>query len=197
MIPSQGTQHPVSQTAYMHRGTSPYTIWYAGCQNQTAFSTRALIVDTLTAYEIVLSRPVVLSKISFEITTSGGAGSKTRCGIYRATSLTNTYPSSLVVDGGEKDTTVAASVQTTASLSVAMPAGNYWLTFNCGTAAPTLRAIPAGGQSSLMGADASTLISLGGRITVASAYAALPATFPAGGAIPAGGNNHVIALELS
>lgn len=197
MIPAQGFRKWNSQTSYFHRGTSPYTIWYAGCQNQTAFTTGSPALNFFLAYSFTLSRPAILSKLSFEVTTDGAAGSKGRAGIYRATSLGNQYPAGLVVDGGEHDCTTIG-VKTTSSLTVAMSAGEYWLVSHFGTAAPVCRIQSGiGNNPSVLGTD-STLASLNSGWQLSRAYAALPSTFTAGATRASTGlNMPIVALELS
>lgn len=181
---SQGTQRANNQTTYMGRGTTPLNMWYSGVQNATAFTTTGPTNDFLYAQAFIISRQLIIAKISFELTTSGAAGSKARVGIYKNTSPTVLYPSDLFLDSGEFDTTVTARILTTSGLSTVIPPGIYWFVTLTGTAVPTLRCLSAANYPHILGAP-STLATLNQRLLVARAYGALPASFPAGGAFSA------------
>jgi hypothetical protein len=196
MINSQGMARTKTITAYMHRGTvNPITMWYSGIQNQTVFSNANPALNQLRCYPIVLSRQCLLSKISFEVTTGGTAGSVGRCGIYRCTSIGNMYPSSLVVDSGEFDCTSIA-VKTTGSLSVVLSAGIYFLATNFSVAAPNCRLVSSAAHPFHIWGALNTLVTLPDLMFVALAYGALPSSFPAGGGL-ASSNCIEVALEFA
>lgn len=192
-LPAQGIQSWPSLTSFFQRGTSPNEIWYAlGCQNQTAFSTQAWNLNNLSASLFEVSRTVTLDRIAFEVTTGGSAGSVGRCGIYRAASLSNFYPSTLVVDGGEKDTTSVAVHST--NVTVTLSPGSYWVCMLFGVAAPTLRR--ANSQGYELGSP-STLATLNSNLDVAFTYAALPATFPASASLVVGSRRILVGARFS
>lgn len=197
LSPAQGLRRWPSVTSFFQRGTTPNEIWYAlGAQNQTAFGTNAQTVGSLRARIFTVSRTVVLDRIAFEVTTGGAGGSVGRVGIYNVTGLANEYPSSLVVDGGEQDTT-STGVKA-ATISVTLAPGVYAAAWNFGTAAPTCRIFVAASYPSFVGAP-STMATTNLYLLVASAYGSLPATFPAGGTLQTGASSGhpVVAARFS
>lgn len=179
MLNSQGILKTPSQSSYIQRGTSPMTIWYTGAQNQTAFLVAVAPITSRFLWPIMISRPVTLSKISFEVTTGGGAGSVARCGLYRSTSTTNIYPSTLVVDGGEQDTS-GIGVKTTSDLSIKLSAGLYYGCYQSGVAAPTVRVAPPAGVSHILGTFFTTLALTIPTLSAVIPYTALTSTLAAG-----------------
>lgn len=193
MISAQGSKHVMAQTGFLNKGSGGVgPLWYAGCQNQTPFTTiGGYTLNIIYTTPFSISRAVILTKISFEVAVGGAAGSRTRVGIYRATSLSNMYPSSLVVDGGDYDATVTG-VKTTGGLSILMAPGQYWAAMNSGVASPTLRSVSVN-NAGFFGRDNTFAFALG--LSGVSAYGALPAVFPVGGSI----NNtfNLIAMEFA
>lgn len=168
------------------QGGGGLTPWYVlGTNNNNSLIAGAVTANTLYACPFIApARGATLDRIGFAVTTLlAGNG---RCGIYNATSDTNLYPSSLVVDGGSISTATTGAKTTT--ISQALTPGNlYWAAY-LGDAAPSLRCHQAGTATGLLGVD-STLTSGGGRgIQVALAFAALPATFTAGATITVTGS---------
>jgi hypothetical protein len=198
MNPPQGILQNPSIENYYHRatGAAGITAWYTGAVNQLAHLTSSAGVDNIFAYPVVLESGIIDS-VAFEVTT-GVATSVGRCGIYKNTSDSVMYPSSLVVDGGSQDCSTNA-VKTTSSLSLLIIAGLYWFVFACGVATLTaMRAIQPGGLSPItgyraaMGANAHTII------TGAFSYTSLPTTFPAGlPANAAGTNARLVAVHYA
>jgi len=180
---------------FRQHGTSPVERWYgAGIAAGTDLGTFSTTVNVLRAIPFFAPRGGTLDKLSFNVTASGSAGSKARVGIYRATSHTNLYPSSLVVDGGEI-ATITNGVKTS-SISVALTPGElYYFAVLTGTSAPTLRAVTAPSAFPLLGIDTSMGTALGTFWTVSLAYAALPASFP-GAATVGTGSFPLIAAHL-
>ncbi len=196
MIPAQGVRKSYSQTAFMQRGTSPLTMWYCGAQNQVAFGVYGpATTGVLLLRLMVLARPAVVSKLSVEVTTVSGAGGVVRPVIYRAISLTNLYPGSLVVDGGELDVT-GLGVKTVSGLAVALSAGVYWTGVFPGVSAASFRAVSNIGDPHLLGA-LNTLATLRNRIFAVVAYGAAPASFPAGATVDASATIPAVAMEFA
>lgn len=137
-------------------------------------------VDTLYAVPFMSCRSGTVDRLGFEVTIVGGAGSKTRAGIYTSSGLKNLYPKTLVVDGGEFDTSSGANVKAAVISQLLLPNTLYWFVILSGTATPTVRGVlgpdvwPILGYPSTLGANPQTLLS------VAQAYGTLPSTFPAG-----------------
>jgi hypothetical protein len=157
-------------------GTAVFENWYAGIANQTAYGSGTATVGQVRAYPALFGRSGYIDRIGFETTVVGGAGSVSRVGIYRATSRWNVFPSSLVVDGGEKDTAASFGVFST-TVNIFLEAGWYWIATLVGTASPTFRRVGAGtiigaaGINSTMGATPNRFY------FYALAYGALPAQF--------------------
>jgi hypothetical protein len=181
IAPSQGVRRWNHQTSYFQRGTNPVERWYAlGVQNQTAFSILAVTSNNLRARPFSISKPITLDRLSFEVTTGGGAGSKARCGLYNATSLKNLYPSSLIVDGNEFDTTVGNEGNKASTIAVTLSPGTYWFAYLAGTTGPSVRTLSAGGREASGMAVDNTLSQMWLQIVLSFTYAALPSTFPGG-----------------
>lgn len=173
----QGTGHFPNFSTPMQRGTSPLECWYSGVVNQNAYTTATAQFNNLFAYPVTIGGSGFIDRIAFEVTT-GVATSVGRCGIYRATSKFNIYPSERIVDGGEQDCSSAAIKSST--VSVFLAPGLYWFVIHTGVASPTVRAGSAAANSPISGVPATIGTSPNIGIFGASAYASLPATFPAG-----------------
>lgn len=140
-----------------------------------AFSstTRAnLPLNTLRAAPFLVPQNCTLDRIGVRVIAAGGAGANIRVGVYSDNG--NLYPNALLVDGGELDATGTGILLATVSVNLAP--GIYWLVGNsddnqidwdCVNTAPMLSLVDS-------------IASGGGGWTVASAYAALPASFPVG-----------------
>lgn len=193
-LPSEGLRKWPSLTSFFQRGTSPNEVVYAaGVQNQSGFTTATLPLNSLRGSIFSISRQCVLSKLFMEC-TSNSAGSVARCGIY-ATSWNagSLYPTSLVVDSGQLDTSAIAVVSV--SVSATLYPGTYWYVAISGTAIPTFRAKQAVNVEHTLGST-NTLNSLSTLIVVARTFGALPTTFPASAALSTG-NQFVVGMEFS
>lgn len=182
--------HIFPDLSYPHwAGTSPVEVWTTGqnIQAGNAPGTQAgLAVDTLQAFPFYSGRGGNLDRIAIEVTTEGGAGSVSRFGIYTSTSNDNLYPSTLLVDSGEFDTSAVGGIGVkSVTISVKLyPNRVYWAIILFGTASPTIR-IP-GIATAVMG-DPSTLSAVHNqKITATQTYGALPSSFPAGGTLTNG-----------
>lgn len=180
-----------TMASYRQKGVSPLELWHGSAVLGSNFSTNALTVDTLFFMPFVVPVAADIDQIMFEVTTVGGAGAAARCGIYEGTSKTNIYPTKLVVDSGEIDTSGATGVKKT-SISKTLRGDNlYWFAFVQKNTAPatTLRVVQPGGcwvlgLSPTLGASAGFV-----GLSVAFTYAALPDPAPASlagynGAVP-------------
>lgn len=157
--------------------------WYiAGLiGGQVAATTTGPAVNTFWAVPFVVPQGQrTVDRIAYNVTTGAGAGGVGRAGIYAATSETNLYPSTLVVDGGEL--TVTGTGQKTSTISAVLESDTvYWACLLFGTNAPVISALPS---------TAATLAVMGSSTTIANGpdpmfrrtqtYGALPGTFPAG-----------------
>lgn len=161
-------------------GLTSYAI--AAMLSATALTTGAPTANVLRAFPLICPpRKGTIDQLAFNVTTllAGNA----RIGAYRNADKAgqNLYPGALIVDSGDIST-AAAGVKTYATSITFDPGELLWLT-HVGSVAATLRCLGlAGIDVKLLGLGTalSTAPSLG--ISVAHAYAALPATFTAGGA---------------
>lgn len=175
---------------YKHVGSTDDRYYLGGCNSGHSLSTAALTVGTLYAVPFVHGGGGIIDRIAFAVTTGGSAGSVARVGIYKSISRTNLYPGDRVLDGGEQSTTSTGLKSATVDQKL-IPGHLYWLVYLAGVAAPTVRIINPGGGPQILGIDntfAATGIGLGW--SVAFSYAALPATFPAGGTIATQASAH-------
>lgn len=171
--------------SYRQVGTSPLESWYLGGSSGAgaALTTGAPTVGSFFLVPFIEQRGGTLDRIAFNVTTVGAANSKARCGIYNSTSQTNLYPSTLLVDGGEFDTSsVGGTGVKAATISQALTKNKlYWFVFICGTAAPTIRAMNTGNvDSRILGFDNTLGTAANFGLTLAGAYGALGASFSAG-----------------
>lgn len=190
----QNPPSPFSQLASRFRGGVPFEAWYiAGHPTRNDIPAAAAFgVDVLAAIPFIEVEGGILDRIGFQVTVVGALGSVARCGIYMATSRRNPYPGTRIVDSGEFDTTVVGGIGVkAATVSVQMQRGTlYWFVYHCGVAAPTIAAVQPNGlraPCSIFGSAAGTLTDTRNFLNVATAYAALPATFPAGATPTTGG----------
>ncbi len=167
----------------LHRGTSPLECWYSGVLNQTAYlaGSAAWALGNMYASPLAIGRSGKLDRIAFE-TTANVPTSVARVGLYRATSNSNIYPAERLADGGEQDCNAGPGIKST-TISVDVTPGLYWLVMLAGVAAPTLRRIPGGGLTPIIGVPGALGAAPYSYLVVAQAYGAMPATYPAGGAL--------------
>lgn len=181
----QGDRRWVNTCHFMQRGTTPLEVWYGcGLQNHTAMGTVAPGVDTFLAVPFVLSRGQTVDRIACEVTTLA-AGAVARIGIYRATSLKNLYPSNLVLDSGEID--CSSNGVKAVTVSAFLSRGVYYACVLEGVGSATFKGMSNVGVYSDIFGRASNLTTAQLHITLARAYGALPAAFPAGAAFAAAG----------
>jgi hypothetical protein len=105
-----------------------------------------------------------------------------RCGIYQSISDTNLYPGARIADGGQVLTSTVGLKAATINVAL-IPNTLYWLVHLAGTAAATLRCMPLAGCMAIFGADNALGVAPGVGLSVTQAFGALPANFPAGGAV--------------
>jgi len=155
--------------------------WYSSnTYGQTAGLTEQVTANVTRAFPFIVGASFTADRIQFDVTTSAsGVNSNCNVGIYNDNG--NLYPSTLVVDGGQKSTSSTGLKTTTISTPLS-PNTLYWLVYNCHKT-PTFRSISQADMPSVLGWDgtsgASTQIT---GWTVPRTYSStLPATFPAGG----------------
>lgn len=142
-------------------------------------ATVALSVDTLYAIPFIHGRDGVIDIMEMEVTTGGGGGAVGRFGIYTNTSPNLLYPDRLIIDSGQFS--FSGTGVKTAAVSQRLPRNSLlWAVVLIGGAGSTVRAITGGGANALLGYPLTIGAAPYTELIVALAYAALPATFPAG-----------------
>ena len=138
--------------------------------------TTAAPVNTLFAVPFPCPEDMVILELAVRVNAGGGAGSVARCGIYQATSPTNIYPRTLIIETGELDTSASGLKKTT--ISQQLYRGTlYWLAYLAGVAAPSVY----GGDTALHVIGHLSDMTGVTYVTKAQAYGAMPALFPASG----------------
>jgi hypothetical protein len=173
-------------TDYRHAGGSSLEVWYiANNSSQFAGTTGAPTVNVLRALPFIApSRGGVLDRIGFNVTTVA-VGSAARIGLYQSLDDANLYPGTLLFDSGSiaTDAGTTKTATLTAAQGTLYPGRLYWLAIVTGTLAPTLRCLSMAQITPILGADNTFGTAFNVGISVAHAFAALPATFTAGGAM--------------
>lgn len=168
--------------SFRHTGGASLEAWYyANCVNSTAMTTGAPTANVLRALPFVSpARGGTLDRLGF-IVTSGVSGNA-RIGLYsNSNESTTLYPGALLNDSGNISVTASAVKTYTLSRALA-PSSLYWLAI-VSDVAPTIRCLTLANCSHLLG-EANTFPGTPNvGISVAHAFAALPSTFTAGGAM--------------
>ena len=173
---------------------SPFERWYvAGMITQTYLTTGPIVANIMRAMPFISGRGGTLDRIAMNVST--GVAGNARIGIYNSTSDTNLYPNALIVDSGVIDVTTAA-VKSVIISTVLDPNKLYWFVV-LSDVAPTLRGMNAGSVGTFMGITSAIGGTMDMYLNVGLTYGALPATFPAGGGMSAGGVSPVIAVRYS
>jgi hypothetical protein len=158
---------------------------YGNSENCAAFITLAQAIDLFWMTPILLPAGR-LTAMSFEVTTGGGAGNKTRQGIFSNKRGDFLYPDKLLVESAEIDSTVTGIKNTTLALD--LDEGLYWFALWTGAGTlPTYRSVPVGALPTLLGMNATPVAITG--VTAVKTYNAggfaanglVNNTFPTGG----------------
>jgi len=179
---------------YRHIGTTPFERWYiAGLANATAITTGAPSVNVLRAMPFLATRGGTLGKISIRVTAAvAGTG---RLGIYQATSDTNLYPNTRILDAGTVDH--GTTGVKTLTISQALTANTlYWLC-HVGSSAATIHCLALAGAFPIFGIDTGFGTAPGVGVSVAFTFGVLPATFPTGGSVITATPIPAIAVQFS
>lgn len=140
--------------------------------------TTSFSVDLLRIVPFFVPKTIHIDRIAFVVTTVGGAGSKARCGIYNTQQTAPFLPTTLVVDGGEFDTTALNGKIST--VDVTLQGGTvYASAYLPGTAAPTIASLVTVGLFPFLGYQISasaTTTTLSQGLSAGLAYGALPLT---------------------
>lgn len=169
--------------SFRHTGGSGLEVWYiANCTSSNAPTTGAPTANVLRAMPFIApARGGVLDRLGYNIT--GSVAGNTRVGLYQSLDDATIYPGALLFDSGSIANSAAVKTATlTAAQGTLFPGRLYWIAI-VGDAAPTIRSLQIASCGHLLGADNTFGTPLNAGISVAHAYAALPATFTAGGAM--------------
>lgn len=187
-LQSDGTNwRVISRRAYDVSGyrTKGSTLnqWYTSPNTGTALTTGAGTVNVLRAIPFVVSKIMTIDQMAINVTTVGAGGTgNARIGIYADNG--NSYPGALVVDAGAAVTTSTGVKTFTTGMPVTIDPGLYWLAYvhDNATTAPTVRALAVASLNPVLGYASTLPTNAQFGWSVAFTYAALPATFTAGGA---------------
>jgi hypothetical protein len=167
-----------------HAGTTNITIWFTGAIGNSAYGTGAQPKNVMRAYPFILPATRTADRIGFEV-TAFAANTSGRAAIYQATSATNIYPSTLILDDGGSVTNAANQVNSTNINQVLTGGVVYWFATvmgnTVGANGATCRALDLLPACSI-GCPAPPPIVNGFYLTVTQTYGALGA-FPAGATI--------------
>ena len=167
-----------------HTGGSGLSRLYVpGMLGGTALTTGAPAAGTMRAVPFRCpNRRGTIDLLAIQVTTllAGSA----RVGLFRNADKAgqNLYPGALIVDSGVLDTTTTGLKS--AAVSATYDPGELLWAVHVSSVAATLRCMAiAGIDTSVLGLDTALGTAGGLGISVAHAFAALPATFTAGGAV--------------
>lgn len=152
-----------------HTSTTNWTLWF--CSYIAAFTSRAMTSGRLYAAQFLCQRPCTVSGLGINVTTL--AAGNARIGIYETVSATDTYPGSLIVDGGEVDTG-STGLKSVSPAQVLKGNKLYWLSVLF-SATPTVSGVSA--YINNIGVNESG-VAIFNSVFVAQSYGALPSTFP-------------------
>lgn len=158
--------------------------WYTSPNTGTLLTTGAPTANVLRAIPFIVSKTTTIDQMAINVTTA--AAGAARIGIYRDNG--NNYPGALVVEA-----TSATQINTgttgvkiaTNGLPVTLEPGLYWLAI-VGNAAPTIRTFAVGSLLPVLGYGSSLGTAASFGWSVSFTYAALPTSFPTGGALITG-----------
>lgn len=163
--------------ASKHTGTTDMELWFpTSGMTCASISTFTMVASVLRAMPFTVGRRLALDRVALEQTTAGAAGKLARMGIYACKSVGNRYPGALLWDSGSFaiDGANGAKAQTLA-LSLT-PEMYWWVVVSDGT--PVIRGAGTTGMECVLGYPSTIGTAPNAGLSVAFAYAALPATFP-------------------
>lgn len=161
-----------------------------GAQVAAATGTSAFTNGEIRVWPFIVGRSGTCDLIEFEVVGSGGTTARSRVAIYENASRTRLYPTTLVVETGEIDTSGAPASLKATTVSAALVAGTlYWAAYATNSGTPVLRTLAAGSQFAFVDTNAAAggaKMQIFNGFTFNKAYAAFPATFHAAGTGTAG-----------
>jgi hypothetical protein len=185
--------------AFRQVGVTPNEVWHTPGTIGEGSPAATVPEDQIYAVPFLVCQAITIDRIGF-MKNANGAGALGRCGIYRGTSRTILYPSALVIDGGQQDLSAGGAAVHASTISVALTPDLYWLVY-LGDAAthPQLICHDTSPCSlpPLLGVSSTVFGTFRTHLRGAFAYAALPATFPAGATPNFSNNMPVIAVRIA
>ena len=183
-----------TQDAHYYRqvGTSPFEIWYpVSATTGNGLGTRALsTANTIYAMQHICTRTATIDRIAISTSVASANNAQNcRLGIYQATSATNIYPNALVLDAGTVNLSTAAGALAITVNQQLTANTLYWFVLTTSTTDATIRTVSPTHMALLLGYTSALGVTGGHQISVASAFGALPGTYPAGATIDASGSN--------
>jgi hypothetical protein len=160
-------------------------LWYMTHQSlgDGAYSAAPLATDILYVTPYVPGVGANISALgAYRIGASGGGARLCRIGLYAANGSGSLYPGTLVVDAGTFGTGVGGPFYTLACSVVLSPTVLYWFAWLLSHtgANPSFGGYDTDCGATPLGYGPGTSVNRQGRLSVAQAYGALPATYPAG-----------------
>lgn len=174
------------------RGDGPLgPLYYAAGSPSGVVNADTYAVDELRAVPFLAGRGLDVDQLSFRVAVAGLAGSVARVGIYEADER-SLYPTTLMVDGGEKSGVAPVGVRSTSVLIRLNAARLYYFVYICGVTEPQINAVNPSGFFGI----SDQITNLLGSLSVPFAYGVLPAQFPSG-AVPDGSTTPLIAVRAT
>lgn len=196
-----GPTGPSGPAAYLLKQKGALNWHIAGQFINEPFTTFVPSLNTLLAVPIDVMKGGTLDKLEFEVTIAGTTGSVIRIGLYDSVDVDtgDLYPNArLLADLGTVDCTTTGIKGFDISLAIDDNTV-LWAVINCGTAAPTLKAIPQTAIRPLLGVDkiSGVFSAPGYALSIATAFAALPDPFPSSATVVRTGALPLIAYRFS
>jgi hypothetical protein len=166
---------------YRQVGTATFEAWYPiGQANANLTSTRALnAANTIYAIPHVNLRACTIDRIAICTTVpSANNAQNCRLGIYQATSDTNLYPGTLILDAGTVNLSGSGALAININQVLAANTLYYFVVTTSQTDA-TLRCITNAGANMLLGIASTLPAATNGGFEAPSAFGALPGSYPA------------------
>lgn len=154
--------------------------WHSSPNTGTALGTGAPTANILRAIPFIVAKTMTIDQMAMNVTTAVAGAA--RIGIYADNG--NNYPGALVVEATsvtQIDTGLAGVRIASGGLPVILQPGLYWLAI-VSNAAPTIRTFVVASMLPVLGYASALPTNAQFGWSVALTYAAMPATFSAGGA---------------
>src|SRR6266487_5475235 len=175
-----GVSSSMSDVRFASPGIGFDCYYIAGISGDSAaLSAHAPTLNALIAVPFTIAKQIVVDRLAFNVSVVGGAGAKAHAGIYAADTVTG-YPTSLLVDGGEVDTTLSTGSKI-AVVNATLAPGLYWFALAAwGSSTPMLCIDGASGATHSLGWRSTFASQQAALVAVQTYSPTLPAVYPAG-----------------